>query len=118
MLPSTHRIGQSYRIQQILRRGLFFRSFSFQAKLLTSNEAHNRFALIVSKKTAKKAVIRNRIRRRLDEAVRKCIHAPSSTCYDIVILARSEALTTEFSRLVEEILTLLKTIDRSPPSHG
>jgi ribonuclease P protein component len=52
-----------------------------------------RMAVVVSKKTAKSAVVRNRIRRRLYEAVRTQ-QALNGQPYDVVFVVQNPALAT------------------------
>jgi ribonuclease P protein component len=49
------------------------------------------------------AVVRNRIKRRLREAVRKAVPAHAKPQRDYVFIARSKALECEFSELVREM---------------
>lgn len=64
----------------------------------------NRVGITVSKKLGH-AVVRNRIRRRLREVYR--LHESEFTPgWDIVVVARSKALTAPFGKLTEGYLTL------------
>lgn len=65
-----------------------------------------RVAVVVSKKVAKSAVTRNRIRRRLYEIVRKNDHL-ISTPLDVVILVYSETVATMPSEKLEAQITSL-----------
>jgi ribonuclease P protein component len=62
--------------------------------------------VVVSKKVAKSAVTRNRIRRRLYEIVRKNDHL-ISTPLDVVILVYSETVATMPSEKLEAQITSL-----------
>ena len=66
----------------------------------------NRVGVTVSKKLGK-AHIRNRVRRRLREVYRLNEERFQSG-WDIVVVARSKAVDTEFSRLTKSYLTLAK----------
>jgi ribonuclease P protein component len=56
-----------------------------------------RFGFTVSKRVAKKAVERNRIRRRLKEAVRLLAAEEARTGHDYVLVGRRSALTEPFA---------------------
>lgn len=77
--------------------------------LFAIKSAHNkrrteyRVAVVVSKKVHKSAVVRNRIRRRLYEAIRE--HEPNITLpYDIAIMVYSDQLATAPSQTVQSQL--------------
>ncbi|HVY21267.1 MAG TPA: ribonuclease P protein component [Bauldia sp.] len=70
-----------------------------------------RFGFTVTKKIGN-AVVRNRIRRRLREAVRRVeSHAESAT--DYVLVARHAALTLQFERLVTDLRSGFEVLSRS-----
>ena len=58
-----------------------------------------RFGFTVSKRTAKSAVERNRIRRRLREAVRLASAAHAHSGHDYVVIGRRRALSENFADL-------------------
>lgn len=64
----------------------------------------NRVGITVSKKLGK-AVVRNRVRRRLREVYR-LNEEQFLPGYDIVIVARSRAVDVSFQKLTESLLTL------------
>jgi len=63
----------------------------------------SRVGFTVSKRTARSAVVRNRIRRRLKEAFRQAEHAAEGAPRDHVVVARPEALRADFQGLVSEL---------------
>jgi ribonuclease P protein component len=66
-----------------------------------------RFGFTLTKKLGG-AVLRNRIRRRLKEALRRLDPLPARPAHDYVILARPEALGMAFSALQAELARALK----------
>jgi ribonuclease P protein component len=86
-------------------------------------EAPPRFGFTVTKQSGG-AVRRNRIRRRLKEALRLLRPLPARPGHDYVILARPEALGMSFRILQSELMRALEKIDirkRPPPirpDHG
>ncbi len=73
-----------------------------------------RFGLTVTKRTAKRAVDRNRIKRRLRAAVAEALQ--DVTGLDIVIMGRLPALTCPYPTLVKDIKWCLKRLKPSPPA--
>lgn len=63
-----------------------------------------RFGFTVTKKIGN-AVVRNRIRRRLKEAVRIAGNGQGKSDTDYVLIGRRAALSLEFERLVTDLLT-------------
>jgi ribonuclease P protein component len=73
-----------------------------------------RFGLTVTKKIGN-AVVRNRIRRRLKDALRGLDPLPGRPGHDYVIVAKSEALGMKFLTLQGELLRALGLVDSSKP---
>ena len=76
-----------------------------------------RFGLTISKKAAARAVDRNRIRRRLREALRLGAAGAALPGHDYVIVARSTAVGTRFLALSASITQALAAPPRKPKPH-
>ena len=74
-----------------------------------------RFGFTVTKKLGK-AVTRNRIRRRLREAVRLMAARVALADHDYVLIARAPALDREFTKLTEDLETAFARVHR--PGRG
>lgn len=70
-----------------------------------------RVGFTVTKKVGN-AVVRNRIRRRLKEAIRHLDEKLLETGYDYVLVGRNGALAIEFSALCADIETTVKKLSR------
>lgn len=81
--------------------------FSVQA-LSREFDAGVRVGFTVSKRVSPSAVKRNRIKRRLREAVRVAGHGLSATATDFVIVAKAEALTAPYLRITSELARALR----------
>jgi ribonuclease P protein component len=66
-----------------------------------------RIGFTVSRRTAAKAVERNRIRRRLKEAVRLAAVEARPGC-DYVLIGRANALTADFATLAAEVAAVMR----------
>jgi ribonuclease P protein component len=97
------------------------RSFTLQTaaqKGETPADGAPRFGLTVTKKLGG-AVIRNRIRRRLKEALRLAETLPARPCHDYVIVAQPAALGQRFCALQDELQRAFTGIHGSGgASHG
>lgn len=119
MLSRFYKIKDKTRISKALKSGTR-RSFSCFTALLLKNPraASDHFGVIASKKTAPLAVDRNRIRRRLYEAIRlsyeplvaRHVTFAPGTCYDVVILARHKIMTEPFTLIQSEITSLINQL--------
>jgi ribonuclease P protein component len=101
-------------------------SFSLQAVSRKQPEAADpaseiassppRFGFTATKKIGN-AVLRNRIRRRLKEALRLASDLPARPGHDYVIVARHDALSRNFGALQDELKSALATVGRSPKGY-
>ncbi len=67
---------------------------------------HNRFGIVTSKKIGN-AVIRNRAKRQIREAIRKNLHQMQSG-YNIVVVARYNIKNIKFELIEKDFLKLLR----------
>ena len=70
---------------------------------LASDLPHNRFGFVTSKRVGN-AVVRNRVRRRLREALRPL---PIETSWDIVVSAKTPAAKADYHELKRAVVDLL-----------
>lgn len=94
MVPKKHRFHGMNSLRFVHARGQMTRGPLFAIKsVLNQRRSEHRVAVVVSKKVHKSAVVRNRIRRRLYQAMRE--HEASITLpYDIAIMVYSDQLAT------------------------
>ena len=77
---------------------------------LRDDHAPPRVGVTVTKRTADKAVERNRIRRRLKEAVRLAAPEAARPGTDYVLVARRAALNEDFGRLTGDVFAALQEV--------
>jgi ribonuclease P protein component len=92
------------------------RAFVLEA-IRRGDEGPPRFGFTVSKRTAKKAVERNRIRRRLREAARLA-SVDARAGHDYVLVGRRHALSEPFSELTATLAEALRQAAPPPSSEG
>ncbi len=90
MISQRNRFHGHNSLNFVYRKGRSVRADYFGLRYAPSKREDYRLAVVVSKKVSKQAVVRNRIRRRIYEAVR-LIKADSNNAwrYDIVITVQS-----------------------------
>lgn len=97
-------------------RRLHTGAFSLQAAARAPADTEEaRFGLTVTKKEGN-AVVRNRLRRRLREALRLAALPDARAGHDYVIVARRESLKTGFARLQQDIAGALARVLSAKPA--
>lgn len=91
------RLRRSEDFARLRREGQTYRHPYMSLSLATNTLPYNRYGFITAKRLGK-AVIRNRIRRLLKEAVR-LLHPTLKQGYDVVIVARPEAANQPFREI-------------------
>lgn len=108
MISKKFRFHGHGSVNRVYRQGRSLRVSCLSAKYYQTRRENPRFTVVVSKKVAKSAVIRNRIRRRIYEKIR--LQIPSEavdvviTVFDTSILAMTDRqLTNLVSSLLQKI---------------
>ena len=93
-------------------RGVKFhaRAFSLQALRHEGETAPARIGITVTRKVGG-SVERNRIRRRLREALRRAAPLAAAPGADYVVIARRDALNAPFERLIDELVRAMRRLD-------
>ena len=107
MLSSKYRFHSRGGVNYTLRHGHSLRSPLLSLVYAPNTRQKTRFAIVVSKKTMKSAVGRNRIRRRLYEAIRLALKSVKSPTDHIFIVHSRELLTLPFPDLQTTVKDLL-----------
>lgn len=104
MLKHENRLNNEKLIRALMNKGERYSSPFFLCKYFKKEEGVARFAIVVSKKVSKKAVERNRIKRRLSEAFR--LNIDSFSPIDGVVFGSGRVLEADFSVIEKEISKL------------
>ncbi|MFA5746482.1 MAG: ribonuclease P protein component [Candidatus Paceibacterota bacterium] len=86
MLPEGNRLRKQKDFERVLKLGKGLRQKALFLKITKNGLSQSRFGFIVSKKTAKRAVERNKIKRHLRDIVRRDL-GKIKTGYDAVFIA-------------------------------
>jgi ribonuclease P protein component len=119
--PAYAVLRKRAQFQAVARGGRFHaKAFSLQARRIGdgSDDAPARIGVTVTKKVGD-SVERNRIRRRLREALRRAAPLAARPATDYVVVARRDALDASFERLIDELARAMRHLDaklgREPP---
>ena len=102
MLPFKNRLKKEKDFQQVFNKGRFINSDLISVRFLGNSTDDTRVGFIVSKKVSKKAVLRNRVKRKLREVMRANMEKIKGG-FDIIITAKSIELE-KIDKTLEELL--------------
>lgn len=101
-------LSNSQQFRKVYDQGQRFHTSYFSAFTLKNDIGELRIGITVTRKIGN-AVVRNRCKRRLREALRKLLNDPLDLAGDLVINAKSDLVKAEFTQIVD---ALAKTIIR------
>lgn len=107
MLPKKHRLTKAEDFKSVYKKGRFFSDSYLAIKVLRNNQEITRFGFLVGIKISKKAVLRNKIKRRLREIIRLKLDKIKKG-FDVVILTRSEIGKKTYQEIDETLSRILK----------
>ena len=109
MLKKINRIGRQKEFLEIKNKGKMFNSPLFGSIYLIDESKEIKFGFIISKKISKKAVDRNKIKRRISEVlVKKMDKFKLGT--KIVFLAKKNLMGSKIEEIEEEIDKLISKV--------
>lgn len=111
MLSQKYRFHSRGGVNYVYQKGTSYRTSTLTLVTLPNTRGNQRFAVVISKKVLKSAVGRNRVRRRIYEAIR--LELPSlPTARDYIFIIHSpEYLKTPFLTIRRTLRTLVDRID-------
>ncbi len=120
MINSKHRFHGHNSLRYVYQHGQTVRGTSTTLKFVEDKRRDTyRLAIVVSKKVSKSAVVRNRIRRRLYESVRR-LEPQLTVPYDLVITVFHEQLATipaeDLQQLVQNLLEQARILPKNKPN--
>lgn len=101
MLPKEKRLRHERDFKRVYQKGSFFSLRYFNINYAPNRLGQTRLAFVVNKKVAKKAVLRNQVKRRLRETFRSLYEALPAG-YDVIVNVKREALPAKYEDLLTE----------------
>jgi len=105
MLKKENRLKKKKDFDSVYKKGKTIAGKLIFLKILKNNLDINRFGFVVSKKISKKAVIRNKTKRKLREIIKKEIIKKG---FNIIINTNPEILNKDYNEIRLEIRNLFK----------
>lgn len=112
MLPQINRIKKKKDFELVFKGPKAVKIIPIAARMVNNNLSVSRFGIIVSQKVSKKAVIRNKVRRRISESIKGELR-DIKTGADVAIVTLPGVDKLEFietKELIKKILIKLKLI--------
>lgn len=107
MLPQKHRINRRF-FNEVFSRGQFFGGDQLSGKIFNlKTNLPTRFAVVTQKKYLKRAVDRNRLRRRIYSAITPLL-PQIKPGFAIIIFAKPNLLSADFKNIQIMLTSLLK----------
>jgi ribonuclease P protein component len=116
MIARPLRLRRSFEFARVRRHGRSSSTRLLVLAILQNNLEHNRYGFVVGKRVGN-AVVRNRVRRWLREAVR-ALEPHLRNGYDVVIIARGPIANPEvtYPEVLETLRSLCKRVGLVPES--
>ncbi|MDP2812420.1 MAG: ribonuclease P protein component [bacterium] len=109
MLPRVNRLNKDSEIKDLAKQGKSFFLPEFIIKYYQNKENISKFAFVVSTKVDKRAVVRNRLTRRLRETIRAFL-PKISPGYSVLVIAKKQALLLDFPQIKKQMAFALSKI--------
>ena len=106
-LPKKYRLSKKDFESAFKKKGIFVKLDFLSFKIVKSSLDLTRFGISCGTKISKKAVVRNKIKRRLSEALRLKI-PDIKTGYDILVMPTADIIKKTYQEVDQLIIKLLK----------
>lgn len=93
--------------EKLAKKGQSFFTQEFGFKMLKNRLDYSRYGVVVNLKVDKRAVVRNKIRRRFRDIIKKN-EKNLKKGFDVMILTRESVKTLDFAKIREKMENLLK----------
>lgn len=107
MLSKQYRLQKDKDFELVFKKGRIVSNEFIFLKFVKNNLVVSRFGFIISKKISKNATVRNRIKRRLREIIRKKLDNIKSG-FDIIVVVKPKIVDKDYLEIREGVEGLLR----------
>lgn len=107
MLPKPHRLTKEKDFEKVYKKGKFFAQNFLMCRILKNSFKISRFGIVIGTKVSKKATKRNKVKRRLREAIRLKLNKIKKG-FDILIMVKPEIVDKDYHEIDKVLISLLK----------
>ncbi len=107
MLPKKYRLVKNKDFARVAHYGRKSYIPELSLKWIKNNQSYSRWGIIVSLKVDKKAVVRNKIKRRLRALLRENISSLASG-WDVIIITKDRIKELDYTQLQDVFLKILR----------
>lgn len=106
MLPLKNRLRKTKDFEKVFKQGFFVSDKFIAFKVTPNGLSTSRIGFIVSTKISKKAVVRNKIKRRL-RAIFTAYLPAMKAGFDIAVMVKPEIISADFDEIENMVKVLL-----------
>ncbi len=106
MLAKKYKLTGKKNLEQLFKQGRYQETEFLRLKWIKNQLEFNRFVFAIGIKVSKKAVQRNKIKRKLEEIIRN--YKDLKQGYDLAIIAKPEILNKNYQTIKKDLLDLIK----------
>ena len=100
-------------IKSILKQGQSFKTSHLIVVYQKNNLGFPRFAFVISRRFSKKAVVRNRVKRIIKEAIRLNNELLGNLSYDIVLIPKKDIYMKKMTDLIQDIQEIKRVLENN-----
>jgi ribonuclease P protein component len=102
-----HTLKKESEFKKVAKNGRPFFASEMAIKILANNLEYNRYGIVVNTKVDKRAVVRNKIQRRIRDIIR--LNSENfNNGFDVMILTKEEIKKLDYKEIKEKIEKLFK----------
>jgi len=109
MLPREYKLKRDNDFKKVFKQGKYQSGKFIRIRFLKNNLEVSRFAFVIGLKISKKAVIRNKLRRQMEEIVRLNFENLKKG-FDLVFLPEIQGINKNYQEIEKELINLFKQI--------